>query len=428
MDTVLTRHLVPLVASYKADPESVFNTWFIGSEARLKAFRSIRRGVAEVVEDIRAGHFPNDFRGSSLEFVLSCITEQKQVFEGAAHPFYWKPKLRIPDIYENEPNKQAFGQFLYSCLGSGDASVLEKEVLRLAGRRIKGLGPAVANIVYFLHPTLFPPFNTAMVNGFNAIFSAHKKLGSWDSYLEMRETMLQANAELGLLSKDLGAFAGLLLDVGTGKLRGVESELGDVLAIAQDKIAAARRTRHEEVEQDLQEERQHTRAQYQLAELGRAMGYAVSVARNDRSTVCEGVPLGYRCLDRLPDLGLPPEVHDTVDLIDVLWLHAGEARIACAFEVEKSTSIYSGMLRLADMALSLPGREEHLYLVAPRSREREIIEQARRPMFQRHDDFTLSYLLFEDLDQHFGSLCKLGGDHTILSRLACTCTPAPVPS
>jgi hypothetical protein len=37
--------------------------------------------------------------------------EQKQVFEGAAHPFYWKPKLRIPDIYENEENKRTFGRF-----------------------------------------------------------------------------------------------------------------------------------------------------------------------------------------------------------------------------------------------------------------------------------------------------------------------------
>ncbi len=428
MSAIFSQHLASLVEAYKADAESVFNTWFIGNAARLKAFRSIRRGVAAVVEDIQAGRFPNDFRGSSLEFVLGCITEQKQVFEGAAHPFYWKPKLRIPDIYESEPNKQAFGQFLFSCLNTGEVHALEKELLRLASRRIKGLGPAVANILYFLHPTLFPPFNTAMVNGFNDVFSARKKLGSWESYLEMRETILQANGELGLLSKDLGAFAGLLFDVGTGKLRGAERQPGDALSLAQDKIAAARRKRHEEVEEDLQEERLHTRVQYQLAELGRSLGYAVSIARNDRGAVCEGVPLGYRCIERLPDLGLPPEVHDTVDLIDVLWLHPGEPRIACAFEVEKSTSIYSGMLRLADMALSLPGREEHLYLVAPRSREREILEQSRRPMFQRHDEFTLSYLLFEDLDRHFDSLCRLGGDHTILARLACTCAPVRVSS
>jgi type II restriction enzyme len=43
------------------------------------------------------------------------------------------------------------------------------EISQLAAAEIKGLGPAVANIVYFLHATVAPPFNTAMVNGFNAL-------------------------------------------------------------------------------------------------------------------------------------------------------------------------------------------------------------------------------------------------------------------
>src|SRR3990170_2413567 len=105
-----------LIQKFRNDPDSVYNTWFINNEDRLKAFRSIRRGVMQVVEDIKQDTFGNDFKGSSLEFVLSCITEQKQVFEGAAHPFYWKPKLRIPDIYENEQNKVAFAQFLENVL------------------------------------------------------------------------------------------------------------------------------------------------------------------------------------------------------------------------------------------------------------------------------------------------------------------------
>lgn len=101
----MTADLDRIITQYKDDSESVYNTWFINNEERLKAFRSIRRGVMQVTEDIRQGKFGNDFKGSSLEFVLTCITEQKQVFEGAAHPFYWKPKLRIPDIYENEKNR-----------------------------------------------------------------------------------------------------------------------------------------------------------------------------------------------------------------------------------------------------------------------------------------------------------------------------------
>lgn len=43
---------------------------------------------------------------------------QKQVFDGAAHPFYWKPELRIPDIYEDEDNKHAFAQLLERALGN----------------------------------------------------------------------------------------------------------------------------------------------------------------------------------------------------------------------------------------------------------------------------------------------------------------------
>src|SRR6266542_309064 len=207
--------LAQLIAQYKSDPESVYNTWFIGGEARMKAFRAIRRGVRDTVDNIAAGTFGSDFKGSPLELVLTAITEQKQVFEGAAHPFYWKPKLRIPDIYENQANKQKFGAFLQACLTSTREEQVLAELSRIGAAQIKGLGPAVASIIYFLHPTLVPPSNTAMVNGFNALFAAKRKLGSWESYLEMREVIVRANEELrDHLSKDLGAFVGLLFEIG----------------------------------------------------------------------------------------------------------------------------------------------------------------------------------------------------------------------
>ena len=138
--------LQEIISKYENDPSSVYNTWFIGSEERLKAFRAIRRGVLQVIEDIKKEKFGNDFKGSSLEFVLSAITEQKEVFEGAAHPFYWKPKLRIPDIYENESNKRAFGQFLENCNDSTKEDQIIKEIIKQDELKIKGLGPAVASI------------------------------------------------------------------------------------------------------------------------------------------------------------------------------------------------------------------------------------------------------------------------------------------
>ncbi len=129
-----------IIQAYKDDSESVYNTWFVNNEARLKAFGAIRRGVEQVIKDIKEGAFPTDFKGSSLEVVLTAITEQKQVFEGAAHPFYWKPKLRIPDIYENNINKALFGQFLESCSKVNKEEQIIKEIVKLSQHNIKGLG------------------------------------------------------------------------------------------------------------------------------------------------------------------------------------------------------------------------------------------------------------------------------------------------
>ena len=187
-------NLTQIIQQYKSDTQSVYNTWFVDNDQRLKAFRTIRRGVLQVIEDIKSKTFPNDFKGSSLEFVLNCIAEQKQVFVGVAHPFYWKPKLRIPDIYENQDNKTAFGQFLENCINAKSHEQIIKEIVHLDGLKIKGLGPAVASILYYLHPSLFPPFNTAIVNGFNALFNDKKKLGSWSEYLKIRETLIETNA------------------------------------------------------------------------------------------------------------------------------------------------------------------------------------------------------------------------------------------
>lgn len=59
---------------------------------------------------------------------MGSIVEQRQIFKGADHAFLWKPKLRIPDIYESAANQRAFGQFLDTCVcctaegGNGSSS------------------------------------------------------------------------------------------------------------------------------------------------------------------------------------------------------------------------------------------------------------------------------------------------------------------
>ena len=53
----------------------------------------------------------------------------------------------------------------------------------------------------------------------------------------------------------------------------------------------------------------------------------------------------------------------TIELIDVLWLKGNS--IVAAFEVESTTAIYSGLLRMSDLLALQPNLEINLFLVAP---------------------------------------------------------------
>ena len=407
-----------LIDSYKQDSESVYNTWFVNNEERLKAFRSIRRGVLQVVDDIKHRTFPNDFKGSSLEFVLTCITEQKQVFEGAAHPFYWKPKLRIPDIYEDQDNKKCFGQFLEACLNTSKEETLLKEIIHLSERDIKGLGPATTNILYFLHPTLIPPFNTAILKGFNLLFKDKKKLGSWQDYLSIREAILAANNKYkSFLSNDLGAVCGLLFEIGVGNM--FVSHEGALSEQDRNRIERQLQKRHAKVLSEQQEDDLHTEMQYHLLKIGRSLGYDAIVAVNDRSKSYQGNNFSFMSLEQLPPLEVGPDTFNTINLIDVLWLEKGLNKIVSAFEIEKSTSIYSGILRLSDLSFSLPEDQRTLFLVIPDSRQKDVVLQLKRPAI-RSNRLAIHYILFSDLREHCDALCKFGENHNIMRKISKT--------
>ena len=50
-----------LISRWRDDPGATYRSWFLWEE-RLKNFRSIRRGIAEVVKEIEAGTFGNACR------------------------------------------------------------------------------------------------------------------------------------------------------------------------------------------------------------------------------------------------------------------------------------------------------------------------------------------------------------------------------
>jgi type II restriction enzyme len=398
-----------LIERWRADPGATYRSWFLWEE-RLKNFRSIRRGIAAVVQQIDAGTFGGAYKGSSLETVVGSIAEQRQIFKGADHAFLWKPKLRIPDIYENRNNQVAFARFLDACSCCSGEEQLLSAIRRLDEHRIKGLGPAAANLLYFLHPTIAVPFNTAIVNGYNALAGAKVKLGRWDEYLAMRSGVLRMNAEhQALLSNDLGAVAGFLFDVGSERYplpprdgdEVAERAWRDDLARVREESASERKA----LEAARQGDRTHTDVQGWLRDLGHALGFDVWVAANDRARPLGDGKLGDGCL-----AALPPTLAaiDSVPLIDVIWLERGGERAVAAFEVEHTTSIYSGIVRMLDLASGAAQALRGLYLVAPDAREDEVRKQLARPAFRKIQDLSVKYLPYAELERHRETIARFG--------------------
>lgn len=404
-----------LIARWRQDPRSTFQSWFLWEE-RLKNFRSIRRGLQLVVAEIEAGRFGNTYKGSSLEIVVGSIAEQRQIFKGADHAFLWKPKLRIPDIYEDSDNQRAFGRFLHTCACCDGEQQVVAAIRQLDARRIKGLGPAAANLLYFLHPVLVPPFNTAIVNGYNAITGAKARLGRWDDFLAMRQGILALNECFrDLLSNDLGAIGGFLFDVGSGRYpappRGgdatEQARWEDELARVREETAAQAKA----IERARESDHTHTEVQGWLRDLGLALGFEVWVAANDRSRAYGSGRLADGCRTELPAAFASSPAAETIRLIDVLWLDRTSGRAEAAFEVEHTTSIYSGIVRMLDLALGLEPEQPATgacFLVAPDEREEEVRAQLARPAFNRVRDLALSYLPYGELRRHRDAIARFG--------------------
>jgi hypothetical protein len=146
---------------------------------------------------------------------------------------------------------------------------------------------------------------------------------------------------------------------------------------------------------------EHTEIQELLLRLGADMGFDVWVARNDRSRTCNGKTLGEmpRMKDALP-LQFDDATNRTIELIDVLWIKGNS--IVAAFEVESTTSIYSGLLRMSDLTAMQPNLNIPLYLVAPDERRDKVFSEINRPTFSHLDpplSETCRFIAFSEIKQ-----------------------------
>jgi hypothetical protein len=124
----------------------------------------------------------------------------------------------------------------------------------------------------------------------------------------------------------------------------------------------------------------HTEIQWRLLDLGSQLRLKVWAPKADR-----GKMWGTKRVGDVPSMlsDLPNQfdrvTNRTIADIDVLWL-SGQTIVA-AFEVEHTTSIYSGLLRMSDLITMQPNLNITFYLAAPDERYDKFCKEVARATF-----------------------------------------------
>ncbi|MEO6801650.1 MAG: hypothetical protein ABI197_00240 [Granulicella sp.] len=139
----------------------------------------------------------------------------------------------------------------------------------------------------------------------------------------------------------------------------------------------------------LEESRESIKKQALLVEIGAKMGFDIWVPRSDQARIERELSAEAKeaILKELP-LNFDRVTFKTIENIDVLWLK--KRTLVRAFEVEHTTAIYSGLLRMADLLALQPNIDIKLHIVAPEHRRDKVLDEIQRPVFALLDKGPLA--------------------------------------
>jgi hypothetical protein len=124
----------------------------------------------------------------------------------------------------------------------------------------------------------------------------------------------------------------------------------------------------------------HSQIQTLLADIGRLKGYHVHVPEADLGK------LDWSLAERFSlRADIPPgfdKVGAVLSQVDVVWIGADRPTVEALYEVEHSTPIYSGLLRLNDVLLTDP-RVSRFSIVSNEGRRELFSRQVFRPTFTK---------------------------------------------
>jgi hypothetical protein len=165
-----------------------------------------------------------------------------------------------------------------------------------------------------------------------------------------------------------------------------------------------------------QERSDHTHIQWLLTKIGHQVGCDVWIAANDQSKSWNNERLGDLSLKVLPPL-VDSASRRIINLIDVLWLRGED--VLAAFEIEHTTSIASGLLRLYDLDALCPTSIMHLCIVIPHPALKRFQSVLSRPAFQRLNMQKRCLIILEEaLLEHAEHILRWASSPMVITRLA----------
>ena len=121
---------------------------------------------------------------------------------------------------------------------------------------------------------------------------------------------------------------------------------------------------------------EHTEIQWRLISLGNKSNFDVWVPAADQPKEFEGKKFRDFVVNKFQEsIDVPTYVKN----IDTVW-KLGHS-IKSAFEIEHSTSVYSGILRLSDLRALTPNSTYPIFIVADRGRKNKVFQELKRPTF-----------------------------------------------
>jgi hypothetical protein len=124
----------------------------------------------------------------------------------------------------------------------------------------------------------------------------------------------------------------------------------------------------------------HSQIQTLLASIGIKKNYDIYIPIKDRAKLDWNLSPTFDCRDC--DFSGFEKIISVIQEVDVIWIKKGSNDLQALFEVEHSTPIYSGLLRLNDIHLTSPKQNVRYNIVANSIRNSLFTKQINRPTFK----------------------------------------------